>query len=396
MHEQAILEYIAEDLKTFVRVYTADHELSQVYSVRSDLMDGLQGFPQIKNELLAPVSEPRIYSVNELISYISVPDRDRIFLIGPVGVCVDAVNKLFFPDLLISEEMVTRLYAPGSAHLIRMGVMLFNCFADKRLDRLACYNSNCDGGDISISMEKTVGLLYTQLEYGTGHNSYEAEQREMKYIEDGNRQKLQESWREDTGGTVGRLSRDDEHHAKYLSIINVALSARAAIRGGLPYELAYSLSDSYCMQIDEISKRNLSSLETLVRNIQMTYTQLVAQQKGSSPAEGGAIPPLVMSAKNYIYSHLHEKISAEAVASAVGTHPNYLSRLFNGSIGISLYDYILREKINYAQNMLIYSRQSYSDIAANLGFASQSHLGKVFKKYTGMTLRQFRETYKKK
>ena len=30
-----------------------------------------------------------------------------------------------------------------------------------------------------------------------------------------------------------------------------------------------------------------------------------------------------------------------------------------------------------------------------LGFSSQSHLGKVFKKYTGMTMRQYREKYER-
>lgn len=43
--------------------------------------------------------------------------------------------------------------------------------------------------------------------------------------------------------------------------------------------------------------------------------------------------------------------------------------------------------------LLAYSPYSYIEIATYLGFSSQSHLGKVFKKYTGMTLRQYRGKY---
>ena len=44
--------------------------------------------------------------------------------------------------------------------------------------------------------------------------------------------------------------------------------------------------------------------------------------------------------------------------------------------------------VSLTKNLLTYSPYSYIEIATYLGFSSQSHLGKVFKKYTDMTLRQ--------
>lgn len=41
----------------------------------------------------------------------------------------------------------------------------------------------------------------------------------------------------------------------------------------------------------------------------------------------------------------------------------------------------------------MHSPYSYIEIATYLGFSSQGHPGKVFKKYTGMTMRQYREKY---
>ena len=51
--------------------------------------------------------------------------------------------------------------------------------------------------------------------------------------------------------------------------------------------------------------------------------------------------------------------------------------------------------IRLAVSMLTYSDHRYIEIANYLGFTSQSHLGEVFKKHTGMTLSQYRKTYKK-
>ena len=49
--------------------------------------------------------------------------------------------------------------------------------------------------------------------------------------------------------------------------------------------------------------------------------------------------------------------------------------------------------VSLTKNLLTYSPYSYIEIATYLGFSSQSHMGKVFKKYTDMTLRQYRERY---
>jgi AraC-like DNA-binding protein len=176
--------------------------------------------------------------------------------------------------------------------------------------------------------------------------------------------------------------------------VNISLSARAAIRGGLPYELAYCLADAYCQQIDSMGQKDLVRLENVIRNIQITFTELVSQQK-VTPSGQNSAPIQVGRAKDYIFSHLHGKLTVGNVAEALDTHPNYLTRIFKESEGLTVHDYILREKTKLAQNMLAYSDYTFSEIASTLGFASQSHMGNTFKKYTGSTPREYRDTYRK-
>jgi AraC-like DNA-binding protein len=47
--------------------------------------------------------------------------------------------------------------------------------------------------------------------------------------------------------------------------------------------------------------------------------------------------------------------------------------------------------VKLAKNLLIYSDYTIEKIALYLGFSSQSHFGKVFKKYTEMTPNAYRK-----
>ena len=103
--------------------------------------------------------------------------------------------------------------------------------------------------------------------------------------------------------------------------------------------------------------------------------------------------PLIDRCKDYIFKHLHEKIRIQNIADELFLNANYLSEIFRRHEGLTITEFILREKVNLTKNLLAYSPYSYSEIAAYLGFSSQSHLGKVFKKHTGMTLHQYRNQY---
>lgn len=245
------------------------------------------------------------------------------------------------------------------------------------------------------SFQETTQTLFRQEESGESHNSYDAERREMHCIETGDVEQLLTCWREERAENVGTLSRDTFRNTKYLCVINIALSSRAAVRGGLPYELAYALCDTYCQQIDNLEEAQLPQIEEIVRSFQLSYAQLVHQQKNNAAKSSAEEPPIISRAKNYIFSHLHGRLSVNELAEVLSIHPNYLSRVFKQTTGSTLHDYILHEKIKLVCTMLTFSDYSYIDIANYFGFSSQSHLGKSFKHVTGMTLKQYRNTYHK-
>lgn len=71
---------------------------------------------------------------------------------------------------------------------------------------------------------------------------------------------------------------------------------------------------------------------------------------------------------------------------------NYLSALFSSVEGITLEQYIIRQKIEKVKELLFYDELSLGKIADKLGYSSIAHLSAQFKKITGQTPSQFKKT----
>lgn len=224
------------------------------------------------------------------------------------------------------------------------------------------------------------------------HNPYDQELRETRAIEEGDVDQLQKSLEEINPGELGRLARDESRHLKNLAIVNAVLCSRAAIRGGLLPEVSFTLCDAYIQKIEETLSSD--SLSLLIRECKFHYCQLVADTHGKNFSRKPTIPhPKIIQCKNYIFAHLHQKLKVQEIAQELHTSPSYLADLFRIHEGTTISSFILQEKIKLVKNMLIYSPYNYSQIAAYLGFSSQSHLEARFKKSTGYTLRQYRNRF---
>ena len=98
----------------------------------------------------------------------------------------------------------------------------------------------------------------------------------------------------------------------------------------------------------------------------------------------------VARALDYIYDHLHTRITLDKLAEHVGVNASYLSRVFREEMGVPVSRYVRLKKIETAKNMLMYSDFTASEIAAILAFPTQSYFSEVFKKETGQTPGDFK------
>jgi AraC-like DNA-binding protein len=73
---------------------------------------------------------------------------------------------------------------------------------------------------------------------------------------------------------------------------------------------------------------------------------------------------------------------------------NYLSSLFSSVEGVTLEHYIISQKIERAKEFLFYDELNLTQIADRLGYSSVAHLSSQFKKVTGMTPSELKQTRK--
>lgn len=219
---------------------------------------------------------------------------------------------------------------------------------------------------------------------GEKHGTYMAEQQILGFVEEGNiyyREKMDKLI--SFGNMVPTRDVDYLRQAKNSVIMFVALCTRAAIRGGLPSETAYSISDRYLKNVEadktiqEVTEDSHAMMEEFVQRVHR-----VKLDKGISPA--------IQKCCDYICLHPEEKLDVHMLAEKVGYTDYYFSKRFKKEVGLSVREYITNKKIEKAEELLRNTSLSIQDISEMLGYSAQSYFGDVFRKLHGISPSEFR------
>lgn len=185
---------------------------------------------------------------------------------------------------------------------------------------------------------------------------------------------------------MGILSTNSLTNIKYHFVITVAMITRHCIEAGLELEQAYRLSDFYILKMD--STNSIPAISKLHDDMVLDFTGKMLLLK-----KNAILSKPIILCTDFIYNHMNNRITVDALAEYTNLSPSYLSRLFKKELGISISSYILEKKIEKAENLLKYSNYSLIEIANYLAFSSQSHFIQTFKKMTGLTPKKYRDHY---
>ena len=231
-------------------------------------------------------------------------------------------------------------------------------------------------------------VIFEHQEQELPHNPYDQEVRELDSIRHGDVEMFNRSLAETYRGEVGQLAKNQVRQAKNIAICVIALASRAAISGGMIPEEAFSMVDGYIMKIEDMN--NAVKIDSMMRQAEYEFAECVAEiHKNQQKNE------LVEWTKNYIYQNLHSDIVIGEIGQKIGVNTSYLSDLFHKVEGTTIQQYICKEKIRLAENMLRYSDYEVKEIASYLFFCSQSYFGNIFRQQTGMTPARYRKKYGK-
>lgn len=123
---------------------------------------------------------------------------------------------------------------------------------------------------------------------------------------------------------------------------------------------------------------------------------LVAALEPTVPATGkkrtvAALPKWrLMQVLRYIETNIGEPITLANLAATAGMSRMYFAKQFRTTTGIRPHDFVLRKRIERAQQLLAATSDALVDIALSVGFKTQAHFTTVFKNVVGSTPYQWR------
>lgn len=370
-----------EVIRVYGDVQPSDHPLcTDVFLAKNLAEKGGEKVPCICHEF-----EKVVYIL------LQISGSGELLVIGPV--CLekktDVLTERVKKEHHMSEESSFRLAYCDLKILSSSALMLHNVLSGDCLSLEEFWKENEIGEqDVTELNQQISGVIFSRQENSAPHNPYDQEVREMTSIRQGNPEMLKASLAETYNGVHGRLARDEVRQAKNIAIVVITLASRAAIEGGMLPEESFSMVDAYISAIEGME--NPVKIQAMMRQAEYDYAERVQQI-----AEKKTGNMLVERTKNYIFQHLHDEIAISEISAAVGVNNTYLSSLFHKEEGVTIQQYISREKIRLAENMLRYSSCEVKDISNYLSFCSQSYFGSVFKKQTGLSPAKYRKKYEK-
>lgn len=117
----------------------------------------------------------------------------------------------------------------------------------------------------------------------------------------------------------------------------------------------------------------------------------LVSQLGSRPVtlRGGLSPHLLRRMDDWIDAHLDGRIRLADLAGLTGLSSFHLHRMFRAARGLTLHDWIMRQRVARARGMLA-TGDPLIQIAMACGFSSQSHFTRCFKDQTALTPQAYR------
>ncbi len=153
--------------------------------------------------------------------------------------------------------------------------------------------------------------------------------------------------------------------------------------------------ERYLFNIIKETKGKDSGHETYVRlamgELLIFITRKATHTHSTSGVNGNHMHGKISEIILYLNTHYMKKITLESISEDFYISPYHLSRTFKKATGFTFTEYLNSLRIREAQRLLKESFSNVSKIAEKVGYESQTHFGRVFKRITGLSPLQYRK-----
>ncbi len=124
--------------------------------------------------------------------------------------------------------------------------------------------------------------------------------------------------------------------------------------------------------------------------------RLMGSQHRSEPSKRPKVGALakwrLKRAIDYVEEHLTEAVSLADIAASTGLTRMHFAAQFKAATGLRPHEYLLRRRIERAQQLLAGESMSVVNVALSVGFQSQSHFTSMFTRFVGQPPRAWRQS----
>jgi AraC family transcriptional regulator len=132
-----------------------------------------------------------------------------------------------------------------------------------------------------------------------------------------------------------------------------------------------------------------SIVESIVTRLFVNHCVEAHEVEATGPLSSETVDRI----RSYVHAHLTEDIRVADLADCANMGVSHFTRLFKQTLGQSPYQYVLHERVNAARRQLENTEAPIAQIALDVGFSSQSHLTRRFKKIVGTTPGRYRTAH---
>lgn len=188
---------------------------------------------------------------------------------------------------------------------------------------------------------------------------------------------------------IGKLSLSgDKKQMEYMLVSGITLITRTAISAGVPPQRAYHASDLYLQELSVC--RSQDEMILVFLRAESGFSSLIQSCRDREE------DALVQRAEDYIARCLRKPITIQQMAEDLGFNRSYLSRHFHEVTGLTIQEYIRRQRLQKAANLLRFSEETIGSIAFYMQFGSAGKFAYWFRKEYGMTPSEYRREKKPK
>ena len=182
-------------------------------------------------------------------------------------------------------------------------------------------------------------------------------------------------------------SSDPVRNIKNYCIIGNTLMRKAAEHGGVHPVYLDATSSDFAKRIEQIS--TLCAGQDMFADMVRTYCRLVQKHTAQHYS------PLVEQAILLIEADLSQDLSLSALADALRISAGYLSTLFRQETGKTVTVFVNEKRMEHAAHLLQSSTLQVQTVAQYCGIIDVNYFSKLFKRYCGVTPREYRQKHTK-